>query len=187
MKKVITLVICLGSFTFLSVGQSPQKEMGSLFPILQNGKWGYINANGDVVIEPQFDSVGEFHEGLAVANLNGKRGYINEARLFVIQAPASLILAGGFSEGLAPVIEGGKHGYIDRSGNMVIAPQYDFAGEFSLGIARIRTDDKFGFIDRHGALVTGLYPGAFDFSEGLAPVEINGKMGYIDVSDRIVI
>jgi hypothetical protein len=66
MKKFIALAICLGSFTFLAVGQSPQKEMVSLFPILLNGKWGYINANGDVVIEPQFDSAGEFREGLAV-------------------------------------------------------------------------------------------------------------------------
>lgn len=31
-----------------------------------NGKWGYINRDGEIVIEPQYDSAGRFHNGHAV-------------------------------------------------------------------------------------------------------------------------
>src|SRR5215475_737610 len=103
--------MCLGSFAFISAAQSPQKGTEKLFPILLNKKWGYINADGDVVIKPQFDGAGEFKEGLAVASLDGRRGFIDGTGQFVIRTKASINLAGSFSEGVAPVIENGKWGY----------------------------------------------------------------------------
>ena len=35
-------------------------------PVCQNGKWGYINLNGDMVIEPQYDYACCFSEGMAL-------------------------------------------------------------------------------------------------------------------------
>ena len=36
-----------------------------LFPIKQNGKEGFIDISGNIIIKPQFDEVGFFSEGLA--------------------------------------------------------------------------------------------------------------------------
>ena len=38
--------------------------------------YGYIDQNGLVVIEPIFKTAGEFQNGLAKININGKTGYI---------------------------------------------------------------------------------------------------------------
>jgi len=45
-----------------------------------SGLYGYIDKLGNVVIKPQFRLAGEFHEGLAVVDLNvvgGRQAYIN--------------------------------------------------------------------------------------------------------------
>ena len=36
----------------------------------------YLDGNGNVIIKPVFDYLGRFHDGLAVANINDKWGYI---------------------------------------------------------------------------------------------------------------
>lgn len=43
----------------------------------ENGKWGYVDTNGEIVLEPQWDSSSEFHDGLAAAEKDGLYGYIN--------------------------------------------------------------------------------------------------------------
>ena len=45
-----------------------------------NDKKGYINENGDIVIEPKFDYAWPFeNNGLARVEINGKQGYINQS------------------------------------------------------------------------------------------------------------
>jgi hypothetical protein len=42
-----------------------------------NGKWGYINEQGEFVIEPCFDKAWDFAaNGLAPVGANGKSGFI---------------------------------------------------------------------------------------------------------------
>jgi hypothetical protein len=48
-----------------------------------SGKNGYIDKAGKVVIEPRFDVVGEFSEGLAVVSIGGKWGYIDKTGKYV--------------------------------------------------------------------------------------------------------
>ncbi|EIQ8871589.1 WG repeat-containing protein, partial [Campylobacter coli] len=41
--------------------------------------------NGKIVIEPKFDGVGNFSEGLARVELNGKYGFIDKSGKIVIE------------------------------------------------------------------------------------------------------
>ena len=51
----------------------------NLLPVKLNGKWGYINRLGQVVIEPQFDYACGFGSGkLAVISSNNRKGLISE-------------------------------------------------------------------------------------------------------------
>ncbi len=43
-----------------------------LWPIHKDGQMGFMNRQGKVIIEPTFDSVSPFHDGLAVAEV-GRR------------------------------------------------------------------------------------------------------------------
>jgi len=86
-SSVISLVIAIISFvTFPSAYRTlrQSKETGHLFPIVQNGKWGYIDVRGEVVIKPQFRMAFEFSEGLAPVVIGTKFGYVNERGVVVI-------------------------------------------------------------------------------------------------------
>ena len=55
-----------------------------LFPVEVNDKWGYINRSGKLIILPQYEYAGYFHEGLApVVEVNYKSGYINTSGKWV--------------------------------------------------------------------------------------------------------
>ncbi|ECH5021687.1 WG repeat-containing protein, partial [Campylobacter coli] len=47
--------------------------------------WGFIDKSGKIVIEPKFDGVGNFSEGLAGVELNGKWGFIDKSGKIVIE------------------------------------------------------------------------------------------------------
>src|SRR5262245_31411285 len=59
-----------------SVNAQSTNSSPRLRPIQQNGKWGYIDSSGKIVIQPQFVWAEEFSEGLAAfENESGKHGY----------------------------------------------------------------------------------------------------------------
>ncbi len=135
-----------------------------LYPVDQDGKVGWIDATGKVVIAATFDSGAFFREGLARvealaettaegAQTNGKYGYIDTKGAWVVKPQYRS--AGDFSEGLA-MVDTGKHqrGYIDRTGALVIAGPFLRAEEFSEGRAAVETSrDFWAFIDRTGRIV----------------------------------
>src|SRR5260370_38941061 len=79
----------------------------SLFPIRQSGKYGYITKAGKVAINPQFDNVGKFSEGLAPVKMGKVWGYIDSQGKLVINPQFDV--ADRFAYGLALVASGYRH------------------------------------------------------------------------------
>ena len=81
MKKTILLVMCV-IFLVVSITScskcSKQEKSVSLFPVVQNGKWGFIDKTGKIIINPQFDEVDFFSEGLCAVKIGNKWGYIDK-------------------------------------------------------------------------------------------------------------
>ena len=48
----------------------------TLYPVVVNGRWGFINKSGETVINPQFDKAGGFAAGLAPVRM-GRWGYVD--------------------------------------------------------------------------------------------------------------
>lgn len=161
------------------------------FPILKDGKWGFIDKTGKVVIRPEYDYVEEFSEGLALVRINTSRSIGRTSSDRVGEHSAS------FSDDLQSRSKS-RYGFIDEDGNNVIEMKYDYADSFSEGLALFRTgtidEGTFGYIDKFGnTVIEPEFPyrdftkNDQNFSEGLAPVRINRKMGFIDKMGRVVI
>jgi hypothetical protein len=149
-------------------------------------KAGFIDRAGRVVIEPYFEDVTPFQEGLASVRLNGKWGVIDPSGMQVIPGISSIPLK--FSEGRAEFSDG-LRGVLAASGNIVVNPKYEAVGEFrgSLGYVRDRKQ-RYGFIDLSGKeVIPPFFENARSFSAGLAPVKLGGKWGYIDATARFII
>ena len=156
----------------------------------RNGKYGFIDKSGNVVVPCKYGNAWSFSEGLAAVELDGKWGFIDKSGNVVV--PCKYHAARSFSEGLAAVRIGdwetGKWGFIDKSGNEVIPCKYDGAGSFSEGLAVVELDYYWGSIDKSGNVVIPCkYDNEYRFSEGLAVVKFDGKYGFIDKSGNLVI
>jgi len=113
-----------------------------------DGKWGYVDHTGKVVIDFKFDLCNNFQEGYVTNSINGKWGAIDTEGKTII--PFKYYNLWDFSEGLVKfkAVEGGKWGYMDTFGNIVIDPVYQASSDFLDGIAIVKKDDKFGIISK---------------------------------------
>lgn len=167
-----------------------------LFLIEKDGKSGFIDQSGKVVIAPQFDSANGFSEGLALATRNGKKFFIDTGGRTVFEANFDII--NNFSEGLAAVNIGekripniglisdpGKWGYIDKTGKLVLPMQFTHAESFSEGLVAIKTGDRGAFIDHAGKIIFEVpLDVTLGFHEGIAGVLYRGTLAYFDRSGK---
>jgi len=143
-------------------------------------QWGFINRTGQFVIKPQFNSVGEFSEGLASVSLAGNNlvGYIDKQGKLIV--PAAYWYAGPFRNGLAVVVNPGeKNGsLIDKHGKALLHNVLSVKGIWLP-------------MDWKKQVGPGADPGSgmlqnlvADFHEGPAP---NDAHQYIDEQGKIVL
>ena len=120
MKRMFFLFAGL-LFSIMSFSQSIQPKMmfnEGLKGYEVDGKWGFINEQGKVVIKPQFDDVGWFSEGLCAVEINGKWGFINKKGTIVIQPKYGF--ARNFYNGYSVVVTNDLWGAINKKGEETV-------------------------------------------------------------------
>ncbi|MBS1605240.1 MAG: WG repeat-containing protein [Bacteroidetes bacterium] len=160
----------------------------TLFLVQRNGRFGFINIAGQVVIDFEFDGASQFSEGIARVFYKGKVGCIDTKGNLVIPIQHENILA--FSEGLAVVTINKKDGYINKKGEITIPPIFYQAGLFQNGFAKVQKDmmNAGCFINKDGQTILTKRLGlSSTYSEGLINCKENEKWGYMDISGEIVV
>ncbi|HYC84611.1 MAG TPA: WG repeat-containing protein, partial [Chryseosolibacter sp.] len=159
-----------------------------------NGKWGFVDKTGKLVIPLRYDFVGNFSEGLATVTVNDKRGFIDKNGDLVI--PLNYEFADSFNGGYASVTvlvnQTRKRTFIDKNGNPILEPgDYTiFNGRWKPGVVLLKNkvDGKFYFYNvRTKRFKPSRYEYIEDLSDGLRLVKVNGKYGYVDESERFVV
>lgn len=160
----------------------------------QNGLWGFLDKQCQVVIAPQFVDCEDFAEGLAPAAIrseDGKRlyGYINRSGAWEIEPKFEDAMR--FAEKRAAVFDGKQWGYIDPTGGYAFQEKFVDARNFSEGLAAVQAQRQgpWSYVDASGQeVVTGKFANAGPFVGGMAPVQTsNFKYGYIDTKGKILI
>lgn len=160
----------------------------NLYQVIKEGKSGFINSNGEIIIDINLDSVSGFSEGLARIFIDDKVGYIDTNGDIVIEAKFDS--ASDFSEGLADASIGDKYGYIDRSGEFVINPQFNRCYSFENGYALVFKDVSSNgfFIDKLGSVkIDNRNFRVSKYREGLINCSFKDMWGYLDINNSFVI
>lgn len=181
---------------------------GVIYPILEDGKWGFISEAGDVIAPSIYDSL----QGLRfpipgctdlryAPNVLGKDGPVAVA----VRAGAGGLKWGfvdssgeivppvydkvyGYHDGVAAVSRNGKWGFIDTSGAEVIPFEFDFASGFRSSASAVMVDGWWGLIDRDGTYVV---EPEYDVIRALTygpyfMFETKGKQGILHASGEVL-
>jgi hypothetical protein len=163
-----------------------------LADVTLDGKTGFINIAGEIIIPPQYGCARSFAEGLAgVMNKSGRWGFIDTSGRYVI--PPEFDSVRSFSEGLAAFMIDDKWGFMDRRGKTVIPARFDGAHEFSEGLAVVEvhidanpdSGPLYGYVDKTGEMVIApTFTYAHSFRDGIASVGVGGTFEIKKTANR---
>lgn len=163
------------------------KTADPFYRFIKNGKAGYIDRSGKIVVEPKleaYDNSGdEFHDGLLHTSVSESQ-YVDTTGKLVLDK--GYYRGWDFSDGLAAAMKnnGEKWGYIDRSGEFVISPRFagypnGYVHPFSEGLAMIEVGKKYGYIDHSGEFtIQPRFLFGMQFQDGMARVIVEGPCSY---------
>lgn len=154
--------------------------------VYKDGKFGYIDLNGKLVIPLKYTSANDFKDGYAQVSIDGKFGYIDKKGKVVI--PLKYNWLTDITEGLASFVTDGKYGLVDITGKEIASAKYDKIYGFSNGRAMFILNGKFGFIDKNGKeIVPAKYDTISEFIGDIAVVQYDKKYGIVDKSGKEII
>ena len=163
-NRIVVLALAAQFFVSLSLGQLSFAQHAARVvtdePIPYGG--GFCDRNKRIIIEPRYDHVGRFSEGLAAVKTNGKWGFIDQGGKEVV--PLKYDDAWQFNEGLAAVSLDRKWGFVNASGHEVGPLKYDVVHNFTEGLALVELNLKMGYIDMTAKEVVPLM---YDSDRGL--------------------
>ncbi len=135
---------------------------GHLYPVELDGKLGFADCNGEIVIPIIYDRQMHVNNSVWMTNntyldvaKNGLCGLIKHDGTVAVEFQWDKIRAYEISEDLVPVELKGKWGFANvMTGQKQIEPVYDEVKSFQYGFAPVRIEDKWGMIDKNGTLIT---------------------------------
>ena len=140
--KIFSLISILFVTTILKAQVVP-------FYSASNGKYGYKNGKGEVVVAAKYDLAYTLDEGMAAVRVDGKYGYVdkNGKEIVAPKYENTWRFIGGF----AAVKSGDKYGFIDLTGKEVIPPIYEEGYNYHgaccyKGLAHVKQNGKWKVI-----------------------------------------
>ncbi|MDO7848226.1 WG repeat-containing protein [Hymenobacter sp. M29] len=164
-------VLALGAWGLSHLGGSPP------VPHQENGRWGFADANGQLVIPAQFTAAEPFKEGRAVVAKDGAYGAVDEDGKEVI-APAYDAM-NPYAGGYARVRVGDAYTFINEQGEE-FDTYYFNARDFAESHAAVLDHRGWYYLSGPEAPVKPvIFKEAYSFSGGLARVKLSDGFTYI--------
>ena len=176
-----------------------------LYPIISNGKYGFMNAQGKLIIPALYNEVGPFQEGLAVVSKEESFGIIDKKNQVVVDFQFDEILE--FVNNRAIVRKENKYGVIDRLGKLIFPLVFDDISLNESGIYDAVKEEKNSMYDLNFQVlpyVDGLLTLSFsqsmskehpefefiselDQTSNRAVVKVSGQLNYIDSTGKLIL
>ncbi|MEA3494653.1 MAG: WG repeat-containing protein [Bacteroidota bacterium] len=178
LSRIFYLTIILTLIITTSFSQKLYLSQGT------DGKYGFLDKNGEVVVPFKFDQVLPYHNGLAKVRIEDKFGYIDKNGKEVIKCTYEYVSA--FQRGLTKIYQNEKIAYFDNNGTKIYG-WYNYIGNISYNLALVKNEKKYAYINYlNGKPLTDWYEYIEDFSEGKARVGNNNEYFFINRQGDII-
>ncbi len=173
------------------LGTSSQRKYGfynMYYPDESNGKWGFVDNTGKLVIPMEYDYVSDYRGGYSVVLKDGRWGLIDMDGDIVVPIEYDDIIIGNLlnndNNGLVGVVKNNKMGFFDVNERRVAIPLiFDETNgvHFSEGWAVVNKGKKEIYIDQSGKTISPEeWDTAWDFDNGIAVVSKDGIYFVVD-------
>jgi hypothetical protein len=143
---------------------------------VQNGKYGAMDINENVIIEPKYDNLSQ-HKNC----YNGRKG--NEQYILDLDGNIKLKFEDtnmSPSSNISVYTEKDLNGYFEHSGLLLTEAIYEQAYNFIQGFGKVKKNGKFGLIDSSGVEVISCEFDEISIGEdGYIVVRKNNKFGLL--------
>lgn len=156
-----------------------------LAAVEQDGKWGFINEAGKIVIPCVYREVGDFHNGRAAVREASTFSYIDPDGDIAVKA--AYTSAGIFGSDMAFVEQDGKQYTIDKVGQKITSWGNERGTYYSEGFAVIKSGNTCSYYDTTRKRRFTGFEDARPFSGGMAAVKKDGLWGYINTDGVMAI
>jgi hypothetical protein len=130
---------------FISICLSGQQY----FPIKKDKKWGLMNAEGGIVLEPKYDAIGQFKNyGYAVMQRNGGVGMLNEKGDEIVEPKFEDLKV--LDSTMIAVMTRGRWVVINLNRQVILKAGYDRAKALNKNYLAYSKNQKWGVVDVNG-------------------------------------
>ncbi|MCD8213194.1 MAG: WG repeat-containing protein [Campylobacter sp.] len=192
MKKIVSKPLSAAAVLLLAIGCFAS----DLSPVMDGGKFIFVDASGKKAIDKEFGAAREFSDGLAAVNEksareNGKWGFIDKSGRIVVAFLFDRV--SDFENGAAFVekdVNGvEKWGMIDKNGKILLDTKFYGLFKLDANLVLAKKDDKYGLFDRKGAEILPLkYQDirSSNVDENKIFAKIDGKFGLFDAKGKSI-
>ena len=183
---IFSLMLQLGGCSFRQNTSNNVQEINNekthLYPAFvyekDTKKWGFINKNGEFIIKPQFDGVGDFNKDeMAIIWNNDKYGVIDINGDYIVKPSYTYIV--DIYDGTI-IAQNKEHSYvfINKEGKIILESK-GIIGAFSEGLAQFSDtvnweNMRYGYVDILGKVVIPpQYLSATNFNNAKALVKVD--------------
>jgi hypothetical protein len=163
-----------------------------------DGKWGYMDESGKVLIEPTFTGTQPFVEGKAIVNVEHNHyGLIDRQGKFIIKPQYTSLINLGENRYALGKAQDPKRPYLfqkyaiaDSNGHIYTGFIYNGVSHFKDGIASAYNDEMTFFIDKRGQRLNHLPKvqgsGSLEFDKSLIKGDIDFRIFYFDKKGGLI-
>ena len=150
-----------------------------LIKVRLDGKYGFINEDGEEIIPCKYEDADNFPEGLTKVKSAEGWGFVNKNGKEIISCKYED--ADVFSDGLAKVKSAEGWGFVNENGEEIVACKYEEAHAFWLGLAKVKSAKGWGFVNKNGEeIIPCKYEKAYAFEGGLSLVKSKEGYGFVN-------
>ncbi|MFN3402995.1 MAG: WG repeat-containing protein [Cytophagaceae bacterium] len=154
--------------------------------MIKKGKYGFIDAEGNVWISPQYEETGEFSEGMLALKINGKWGFVDKDEAIRVQPYYDKVFP--FKNGCALVYANGKWNLVNKEGKELHAEGFDNIVSTASGRYILERGTRRGMAGIDGQEILDVKYGVIrDLNNGTVMVRKDGQWGVLDYNENFII